>query len=80
MAMTVLRLPSVLARKGDSRSKTYSEIAAGLWPPGVAIGRRARGWPEHECEAILRARIAGKSDSEIRELVKNLMAARTATA
>jgi prophage regulatory protein len=42
----------------------------------VPIGARAVGWPEHEVTAINAARIAGKSDAEIRELVFRLEAAR----
>jgi len=76
MAYRILRLPDVLRRKGASRSKTYNEIAAGTWPPPVALGPRSRGWPEHEVDAVLAARIAGRSDAEIRVIVDRLVAAR----
>jgi prophage regulatory protein len=42
----------------------------------VKLGGRAVGWPEYEVEAILMARIAGKSDDEIRTLVAKLEADR----
>jgi hypothetical protein len=29
-------------------------------------------WPEHEVDAVIEARIAGKTDDEIRELVREL--------
>lgn len=80
MAITILRLPALLARKGIRRSTHYAEIAAGLWPPPVAIGPRARGLPDYECDTILEARIAGKSNDEIRELVRKLVAARKVSA
>jgi prophage regulatory protein len=42
----------------------------------VQIGPRAVGWPSCEVAAINAARIAGKSDVEIRALVAKLEAAR----
>jgi hypothetical protein len=42
-------------------------------PPGL----RSKGWPDYEVKAIAAARIAGKTDAEIRELVKALHAKRT---
>lgn len=41
-----------------------------------ASRRRQTGWPSSEVAAINAARIAGKSDEEIRELVLKLEAAR----
>jgi len=48
----------------------------GLFTTGVAIGQRAKGWPDYEVDAIITARIAGKTDEQIRELVKALHAKR----
>lgn len=72
----ILRLPAVKALNGLSRSTTYLRIAQGLWPRPVSLGARAVGFPADECEAINAARIAGKSNDEIRALVKKLEAAR----
>ena len=77
MAIRILRLPAVLTRKGISRSTHYQEIANGLWPPGVRLGARAKGWPDDECETVLAARKAGQSDDEIRAVVRSIVAART---
>ena len=55
----------------------YNAIREGLFTTGVAIGKRSKGWPDYEVKAIAAARIAGKSDAEIRELVKLLHAKRT---
>lgn len=75
--MSILRMPGVKAETGHrSHASIYSAIKAGLFTTGVAIGQRSRGWPLHEVQAINAARIAGKSDAEIRELVKNLHAKR----
>ena len=76
MAIRILRLPACKDKSGDSRSTTYQKIKDGLWPPPVAIGPRSRGWVEHEIEAVLAARVAGKSDEEIRSLVASLVDSR----
>ena len=71
--MAILRLPSVKAEMGHSSDASiYNAIRDGLFPVGVQIGQRARGWPDYEVTAINTARIAGKSDDEIRDLVKLL--------
>lgn len=76
--MDILRLPVVKLRRGHrSDASIYNEIHAGLFTTGVAIGQRAKGWPDYEVDAINAARVAGKSDDEIRELVKRLHAKRT---
>lgn len=76
--MTILRLPSVKAEMGHrSDASIYNAIRAGLFPAGVQIGQRAKGWPDYEVRAINVARIAGKSEDEIRILVQSLYAKRT---
>lgn len=75
--MPIWRLPAVKAEFGwRSDASPYNAIRDGLFTTGVAIGQRARGWPDYEVKAIAAARIAGKSDAEIRELVKALHARR----
>lgn len=59
-----------------SDASPYNAIRDGLFTTGVAIGQRAKGWPDYEVKAIAAARIAGKSDDEVRELVKALHAKR----
>lgn len=77
---TILRLPAVLRERGRSRSAHYLDIQQGLFTPPVPIGLRAVGWPANEVAAINAARIAGKSDDEIRAIVVKLEAARKAAA
>jgi prophage regulatory protein len=75
--MKILRLPSVKAEMGHrSDASIYNAIRAGLFPVGVKIGQRAKGWPSYEVEAVIAARIAGKSDDELKALVKRLHAKR----
>ena len=74
----ILRLPEVKRRRGfRSDASIYNEVRDGLCTTGIAVSQRARGWPDYEIDAINAARIAGKSDDEIRELVKVLHAKRT---
>ena len=75
--MQILRLPSVKCKAGHkSDASIYNAIRAGLFTTGVSIGQRAKGWPDYEVDALISARIAGKSDAEIRDLVKRLHAKR----
>lgn len=74
----ILRLPAVKTKTGHrADASIYNQIRDGLFTAGVAIGQRAKGWPDYEVDAINAARIAGKSDDEIRKLVKALHAQRT---
>jgi prophage regulatory protein len=52
------------------------DIQQGLFTPPVPIGARAVGWPAAELAMLNAARIAGKTDDEIRALVAKLEAAR----
>ena len=78
MAHTILRIPAVKSESGLSRSTIYLRIAQGLWTKPVNLGARAVGWPSDEVAAINAARIAGKTDEEVRALVAKLEAARQA--
>lgn len=76
MTHTILRLPTVKIQSGYSRSTIYLRISQGLWTKQVCLGPRSVGWPSGEVAALNAARIAGKSDQEIRDLVLKLEAAR----
>lgn len=73
------RLPAVTAKCGQSRSSIYKAISEGVWPRPIRLGVRCVGWLAHETDAVLRARVAGRSADEIRKLVKQLEAARNGT-
>ena len=75
--MSILRMPAVKAETGHrSHASIYNAVRAGLFTRPVHIGQRAVGWPSEEVQAIVAARIAGKSDNEIRNLVAYLHAKR----
>lgn len=76
MPTTIHRLPTVMTESGYSRSTIYLRIAQGLWTKPVSLGARAVGWPAGEIAALNAARIAGKSEDDIRVLVTKLEAAR----
>lgn len=76
MLHTILRIPAAKTQSGYSRSTIYLRIAQGLWTKPVSLGPRAVGWPAHEIDALNAARISGKTDAQIRELVESLHAKR----
>ena len=78
MPQTIFRLPAVKTESGYSRSTIYLRISQGLWTKQVSLGPRCVGWPAYEVAALNAARIAGKTDDEIRALVAKLEAARKA--
>lgn len=76
----ILRLKDVLHATGYSRPNIYRHIAAGTFPRPVSLGGNTVGWPESEVAAINAARIAAKSDDEIRDLIATLYQRRHAAA
>lgn len=76
--MSIWRMPTIKAETGHrSHASIYNAIKAGLFTKPVAIGQRAVGWPSDEVQSINAARIAGKTESEIKQLVIRLHAKRT---
>lgn len=73
---TLLRLPAVLKARGRSRSSHYADIKQGLFTRQVNLGVHCVGWPEHEVMALNTARIAGRSEEDVRALVRHLEARR----
>ena len=76
--MSIWRMPTIKAETGHrSHASIYTAIKEGLFTKPVAIGQRAVGWPSEEVQSINAARIAGKSEDYIRQLVIRLHAKRT---
>ena len=80
MATAILRLPAVKSESGLSRSTLYLPISQGLWTKPVSLGGRAVGWPASEVAALNAARIAGKTNAEVRQLVARLVSERRTAA
>lgn len=87
MNTVMLRLPkkgeadngTICAISGLAPSTIYRDIKRGTFPKPVKIGA-VSAWPSTEVEAMVAARIAGKSDEEIRALVADLHRQRIAAA
>lgn len=80
MTNPILRFPAVKTSSGLPKSTLYLRISQGLWTKPISLGARTVGWPANEIAALNAARIAGKSDDEVRELVAQLEAARKSSA
>ena len=75
--MKLLKLPQVLELTANSRTTHYTHIKNNLMTAPVPLGGgHSVAWPEPEIMAINQARIAGKSDDFIRNLVSSLLADR----
>ncbi len=57
MTTAILRLPTVKARTGLSRSTIYLRISEGRFPKPVSLGGRAVGWIEEEVDDWLNQQI-----------------------
>lgn len=73
----ILRRKQVEALTGYSRSTIYLRITQGLFVRPVSLGARAVGFPAGDVEALNAARISGRSEAQIRELVAKLEAERS---
>jgi prophage regulatory protein len=79
--MQILRMQAVKAETGHrSHASIYSAVRAGMFTKAVSIGPRSVGWPSEEVQAINAARIAGKSEADIKALVNRLHSKREAVA
>jgi len=71
--VSILRMPAVKVETGHrSHASIYTAIKAGLFTRAAPIGERSVGWPDYEVKAINLARIAGKTEVDIRDLVNRL--------
>jgi len=70
------RRPIVSELTGKSRSTLYRDIQKGLFTPAVSIGGDRVAWPANDIQVINSARIAGKSEEEIKQLVSELVKSR----
>ena len=73
----LMRIEQALAFTGEKRSSYYAKAARSLMPMPVKLGPRACAIPVRELEAVNAARIAGKTDDEVRALVARLHAERS---
>ena len=76
----LLRRPEVVTLTARSRSSLQLDEKAGLFCPPIAIGYRAVAYLRHEVQAVIHARIEGKTPDEIKQLVFELVNQRKQTA
>jgi prophage regulatory protein len=76
MVQKLLPTPEILDRHLFGPSTLYQQIRDGVFTPPVRVGAKKSAWPEEESDAILRARIAGCTDEELRAIVQKLIADR----
>jgi prophage regulatory protein len=69
-------MPAVFRQTGQGRSTFYNNVKAGLITTPVLVGPRRVAMPQCEIVALNAARVAGKSNDEIRALVVQLHEAR----
>ena len=71
--MAIWRIETCKLEAGyKSHASIYKLIREGLWTKSVRLGMRSVGWPEAEVHVICAARIAGKTDDDLRKLVAEL--------
>lgn len=58
IAHAILRLKSVQARTGLSRSSIYQRISDGSFPAPIKLGARSVGWVESDINNFIGDRIA----------------------
>jgi prophage regulatory protein len=76
----VIRKPEACNLAGLSNTSLFRQINAGTMVPMISLGARAVGFLEHEVLAVLAARSIGKSDDELRDIVKGLVKQREVSA
>ncbi|MCG7867613.1 MAG: AlpA family transcriptional regulator [Candidatus Thiodiazotropha taylori] len=64
MATAILRLPTVKARTGLSRSTIYLRISEDSFPKPISLGNRAVGWVEAEINEWLDQQIEASRKAE----------------
>ena len=79
-SLKVVRKPEIKLLTGLSTTSQFEQIRAGLLPSYINLGARSVGLFEHECKAIVTARSIGKSDDDIKLIVKALMRQREQSA
>jgi len=72
----LLRTPDVCAVTGMARPTLYEAMAKGLFPRPIKLGTNSSAWGAAKANAWCAARLAGKSDEELRLLVMQLTEAR----
>ncbi|KZZ58851.1 hypothetical protein A3762_06670 [Oleiphilus sp. HI0125] len=76
----LMRQPEACKTLGIGRTTFYNDINNERMTPGIAVTSRTKAWPSDEVIAVQKARIAGKSTDEIKQLVRELIEKRQSEA
>lgn len=74
----LIRRPEALTLSARSKSALQLDEKAKLFCPPISIGDRAVAYIKHEVETVIQARIEGKTKEQIKAIVQDLIACRTA--
>jgi prophage regulatory protein len=74
--LQLIRRSQVLTLTARSKSALQLDEKNGLFCPPVSIGDRAVAYVFHEVQAIVQARIEGKTSQEIKSIVSDLVSQR----
>lgn len=74
--LQLIRRAKVLTLTARSKSALQLDEKNGLFCPPVSIGDRAVAYVLHEVQAIVKARIEGKTSQEIKSIVNDLVSQR----
>ena len=82
--LQLIRRPELVSRLGMTDSALDRAIRDGFVPPPIKLSpdptRRAVGWPAHEADEVIAARIAGLDPEATRELVAEIVERRAIAA
>ncbi|SOD17694.1 helix-turn-helix transcriptional regulator [Nitrosomonas ureae] len=69
--LKLIRIKEVIEISGLKRSTLFVYINQGTFPSQIKLGKRCSAWIENEVLEVNFARIAEKTEQEIKELVAN---------
>lgn len=67
--LKLIRIKEVIEISGLKRSTLYDHIKQGIFPSQVKLGERCSAWIQSEVLEVNFARIAEKTEQEIKELI-----------
>lgn len=73
MAIKLMRKEQARALYASGKTHFQNQINKGLIPKPIQIGQRAVAFYESEIQASLAAMVAGYSDEELKEFIKELV-------
>ena len=65
----LIRIKEVMEISGLKRSTIYNYISLGIFPSQIKLGERCAAWLESEISEVNFARIAEKTEQQIKDLI-----------